>query len=170
MLKEFEQLDSDNKVLFLLSLTDLIINNLSESEGFEVAKSSIKKCWDWLEKKEINAFDLYMYLENMDEIDVLSYMSLEQDSEKIKYWSCVGNALAYTIREAYEYEKEKYLPQTIESVDFDTIEDFIKNYNEIDNKPALINKLITHLSTMSDLNILDRITATKLFLEVNFKS
>ncbi|WP_419883540.1 Imm6 family immunity protein [Peribacillus sp. B-H-3] len=59
--------------------------------------------------------------------------------------NCLGNALAYTIWEAYQYEKEKYLPQTIESVDYDTVESFITNFEKVYENNSLSDNLLHFL-------------------------
>lgn len=52
--------------------------------------------------------------------------------KKLKVWICIGNALAYTIRQAYEYQGDNYFPATIEGVDTEeTFKEFDKNFNEI---------------------------------------
>lgn len=139
-MNRFNNLSEDAKVVYLLSLSNLIINKVSESEGFEVAVESLEKAWEWLKLKDLDADSLYVYLENIDETDIMTYMQLEDDKDNEKVWICIGNALAYTIWEAYQYEKEKYLPQTIESVDYQTIESFITNFEKVyENNSTQIN-------------------------------
>ncbi|RAS80497.1 hypothetical protein A4U60_15390 [Priestia endophytica] len=58
---------------------------------------------------------------------------------------CIGNALAYTIREAYQYEKESYFPQTIKCVDDETIESFIANFKKIYRDNGLAEELLDYL-------------------------
>ncbi|WP_051384790.1 Imm6 family immunity protein [Sporolactobacillus laevolacticus] len=105
-MRQFDNLSVDAKVVYLLSLSELIIDNISQSEGFEVAVESLEKAWEWVKFKNIEAYNLFLYLENMDEKDILTYMQFEDDSARERVWICIGNALAYTIWEAYQYEKE----------------------------------------------------------------
>ncbi|MGM7722852.1 Imm6 family immunity protein [Metabacillus sp. Hm71] len=144
-MRQFDNLSADAKVVYLLSLSELIIDNISQSEGYEVAVESLEKAWEWVKFKNIEAFSLYLYLENMDETDIMTYMQFEDDSTRERVWICIGNALAYTILEAYQYEKEKYLPQTIESVDYETVESFITNFNEVYESDSLADKLLRYL-------------------------
>lgn len=81
----------------------------------------------------------------MDEIDIMTYLQLEDNEVNEKVWICIANALAYTILEAYQYENEKYLPQTIESVDYDTVESFITNFREVYDNKNLPDKLLNFL-------------------------
>lgn len=144
-MNRFDNLNEDAKVVYLLSLSDLIIDKISKSEGFEVAVESLEKAWEWLKSKNIDAYSLYLYLENMDETDIMTYMQLEDEKDKEKVWICIGNALAYTIWKAYQYEKEKYLPQTIESVDYETVESFITNFEKVYEDNSLSDKLLHFL-------------------------
>jgi len=162
--QKFNDLSSDSKVLFLLSSTNLIINNLSKSQGFDTALESIKNCWEWLNTKKICADDLYAYLENLDETGVLSFMSIEENPDKLKYWNCVGNAIAYTVHEAYNFENQYAVPQTIENVDYDSVDEFISNFN---NCGSMLNvsELMEYLSSIDDLDISCKIHKTYIFLK-----
>lgn len=144
-MKKFYNLSVDAKIVYLLSLSDLIVDNISSSDGYKVAVESLEKCWEWVRFKNIKAYNLYHYLENMDEIDVMTYMQFEDNINKERVWICIANALAYTIWEAYQYEKEEYLPQTIESVDYETIESFISNFNQVYANSSVANKLLNYL-------------------------
>lgn len=170
-MNRFDNLSTDAKVAYLLSLSDLIIDEISHSEGFEVAREALEKSLEWLKFKNIEAYNLYLYLENMDEIDVLTYMEFEEDSSKEKVWICVGNALAYTIWAAYQYEKEKYLPQTIESVDYETIESFIVNFKEVYDDSGLTDKLLDYLKKNYPNNINKKINidSIKSFIKSNIE-
>ena len=84
-MNRFNNLSEDAKVVYLLSLSDLIIDKISKSEGFEVAVESLEKAWEWLKFKNIDASNLYLYLENMDETDIMTYMQLDNDEDNEKY-------------------------------------------------------------------------------------
>lgn len=143
-MNQFHNLSMDAKIVYLLSLSELIIGKISTSEGYEVAVEAIAKCWEWVKDKNIQPFNLYLYLENMDEIDVMTYMQIEKDGYKEKVWICLANALAYTIWEAYQYENEKFLPQTIESVDHETVENFVTTFNEVYSIDSFSGKLFQY--------------------------
>ncbi len=144
-MNRFNNLSEDAKIVYLLSLSDLIIDKISKSEGFEVAVEPLEKAWEWLKLKDVDASSLYLYLENMDETDIMTYTQLDNDRDNEKVWICIGNALAYTIWEAYQYEKDKYLPQTIESVDYETVESFITNFEKVYENNSLSHKLLHFL-------------------------
>lgn len=132
MLNNFNKISSDAKVAYFLGLSEIIIPKLLDSENYLAVRTSLNKCWEWLEYKKLEADDLYWYLENMDDTGIITLMQSEEDEEKLKVWICIGDAVAYTIRQAYEYQGDEYLPSTIEGVDIEeTYEEFDKNFNEI---------------------------------------
>lgn len=159
-MNQFNNLSVDAKVVYLLSLCELIIDKISKSEGYEVAVEALEKCWDWVKFKNIEAYNLYLYLENMDETDVMTYMQFEKDSDREKVWICLANALAYTIWEAYRYEKEKFLPQTIESVDYETVQNFLGNFNQIYKTESLADELLYYFE-------MDYTTGTDKQIDIN---
>lgn len=128
----FYQISSEAKVAYFLGLSELIIQKLLDSKHYKVIRTSIDKCWQWLESKEIDADDLFWYLENIDDTGIITLMQSEKDDKKLKVWICIGNALAYTIRLAYEHQGDQYLPATIEGVnEEETFNEFENNFNEI---------------------------------------
>jgi len=130
-MNKFELLNVNAKVSLLLSLTELIIEDISESNGYKFAIESRDKCWEWLKYKNILADDLYSYLENLEEQSLMDFLMLENDPYQEKIWICIANAFAYTTWEAYQFEKTKYIPQTIECVDYETIQQFIDNFKDV---------------------------------------
>lgn len=144
-MKQLNNVSTEAKIGYLLSLSDLIIEHISNSEGYEIAVEAMEKCWQWVRFKNLRADELYYYLENMDETDVMTYMQLEENVKNESVWICIANALAYTIWEAYQYEKEKYLPETIECVDDETIESFITNFKQVSSNHRIADKLLYYL-------------------------
>jgi len=131
VVKKFELLNTNAKITLLLSLTELIINDISDSKGNRFASKAIEKCWNWLKYKSISAEELYYYLENLDEESLIDFLMMENNPQKEKVWICIANAFAYTTWEAYQFEEAKYLPQTIECVDFETIQQFFDCFREV---------------------------------------
>lgn len=146
-MKELNHLSVDAKIAYLLSLSDLVRVHISNSDGYEVAVEALEKCWDWVRFRNIKADKLYYYLENMDEVDVMTYMQIEDNPVNESVWICIANALAYTIWEAYQYEKAEYLPQTIECVDDETLESFLLNFEQVYEKSNIANELLHYLKT-----------------------
>lgn len=67
----FDSLIEDAKVVYLLALCDLIVDRISCSVGYEVVVEALEKCWEWIQSKNVDADQLYFYLENVDEKDIM---------------------------------------------------------------------------------------------------
>ena len=64
------------KSVYLLILCDLVVDRLSDSEGYEIVIEALGKCQEWVQIKNIEADQLYFYLENIDENDIMTYMQM----------------------------------------------------------------------------------------------
>ncbi|RAS80058.1 hypothetical protein A4U60_15385 [Priestia endophytica] len=84
-MNQFNSLSVDARVVYLLSLSELIISNISQSAGYKIAVESLEEAWKWIKFKNIEAHRLYLYLENIDEQDIMTHMQLEDDGDKEKY-------------------------------------------------------------------------------------
>ena len=80
--------------------------------------------------RESNPDLLYSRLENIDEEDILTYFELDKDTNPV-VWGCIANFLALVSYYSYKVTGEKYLPETIESVDEETLKDYFINYKEL---------------------------------------
>lgn len=127
----FDSLIEDAKAVYLLVLCDLIVDRISSSIGYDVAVEALEKCWEWIQSKNVDADQLYLYLENLDEKDVMTYMQLGKSKNNEAVWICIANTLAYIIRAAYQYAEETYMPETIECVNFECYSVTIENMNRI---------------------------------------
>lgn len=56
-------------------------------------------------------------------------------------WSCIANFLALVSYYSYEATGEKYFPETIESVDEETLEDYFGDYKKLINSYKELSKL-----------------------------
>ena len=74
----------------------------------------------------------------------IAHQSLDQDSKTDPLvWSCIANYFALVCHYSYLSSGEIYLPQTIESVDEETLEAYISSYQQLlaDNN-QLVQKLL----------------------------
>ena len=83
---------------------------------------------------------LYSRLENMDEEAILTYFELDKETNPA-IWSCIANFLALVSYYSYEATGEKYFPETIESVDEETLEDYFGDYKKLINSYKELSKL-----------------------------
>ncbi|MBC2118059.1 Imm6 family immunity protein [Listeria booriae] len=131
LLTYFGEINPNGQVALLLALSEKVSSKISNSKNFSIAREGLDACWKWLEEKEPVADDLYWYLENLDDTGILTVMQTEEDEVKLKAWICIADAVAFTIKEAYDFQGDKYLPATIEAVDIDTVEEFDTNFDDI---------------------------------------
>ena len=73
---------------------------------------------------------LYSRLENVNEKDILTFMELDKETNPL-VWSCIANYFVLVCYHSYQHSGEKYIPQTIESVDEDTIEAYVLSYQQL---------------------------------------
>lgn len=118
--------------LYLLQkLTFNLVDLISPLEYKEFVLDSLKLANQSLEQDSKICPDLlYSRLENVDEKDILTFMELDKETNSL-VWSCIANYFALICYHSYQQSGEKYLPQTIESVDEETIEAYVSSYQQL---------------------------------------
>ena len=126
-----------NLLHFMQKLTDPLeryINKEYVHKTLELTSKSIDRI------SESDPDLLYSRLENMDEEDILTYFELDKEINPA-IWSCIANFLALVSYYSYEATGEKYFPETIESVDEETLEDYFGDYKKLINSYKELSKL-----------------------------
>lgn len=133
-------------LLYLLQeLTFNLVDLISHKEYKDFVRDSLKLADQSLDQDSKICPDfLYSRLENVDEKDILTFMELDKETNPL-VWSCIANYFALICYYSYHQSGEKYLPQTIESVDEGTIEAYVSSYQQLiaDN-----NQLVQQLSAL----------------------
>ena len=133
-------------LLYLLQeLTFNLVDLISHKEYKDFVRDSLKLADQSLDQDSKICPDfLYSRLENVDEKDILTFMELDKETNPL-VWSCIANYFALICYYSYHQSGEKYLPQTIESVDEGTIEAYVSSYQQLlaDN-----NKLLDQISEL----------------------
>lgn len=136
----------NGSLLYLLQeLTFNLIDFISPLEYKEFVLDSLKLANQSLDQDSKICPDfLYSRLENVDEKDILTFMELDKETDSL-VWSCIANYFALICYHLYQQSGEKYLPQTIESVDEETLEAYVSSYQQLiaDN-----NQLVQQLSAL----------------------
>lgn len=139
--------------LYLLQeLTFNLVDLISPLEYKEFVLDSLKLANQSLEQDSKICPDLlYSRLENVDERDILTFMELDKETNPL-VWNCIANYFALISYHSYQQSGEKYLPQTIESVDEETLEAYVLSYQQLlaENK-----KLADQLSALDLETILN---------------
>lgn len=136
---------NDSLLYFLQDLTFNLVGLISHKEYKDFALDSLKLADQSLDQDSKICPDLlYSRLENVDEKDILTFMELDKETNPL-VWSCIANYLALICYYSYQQSGEKYLPQTIESVDEETIEAYVSSYQQL---LAENNKLLDQIPAL----------------------
>ena len=120
-----------NLLQFFQKLTYNLVDYISDKDYKEFVRESLKLSSQALANNSVISPDiLYGRLENLDEYDILTFMELDKETNPL-VWSCIANCFALICYHLYQQSGEKYLPQIIESVDEETIEAYVSNYQQL---------------------------------------
>lgn len=120
-----------NLLDFLQKLTYNLVDYISDKDYKEFVRESLKLSSQALDNNSVISPDfLYGRLENLDEYDILTFMELDNETNPL-VWSCIANYFVLVCYHSYQHSGEKYLPQTIESVDEETIEAYVSSYLQL---------------------------------------
>ena len=136
---------NDSLLYLLQELTFNLVDLISHIEYKDFVMDSLKLANQSLDQDNKICPDLlYSRLENVDEKDILTFMELDKETNPL-VWSCIANYFVLVCNHSYQHSGEKYLPQTIESVDEETIEAYVLSYQQLLGKN---NHLVDQLSTL----------------------
>ena len=136
---------NDSLLYLLQELTFNLVDLISHIEYKDFVLDSLMLASEELDKDSSICSDLlYSRFENVDEKDILTYMELDKETNPL-VWSCIANYFVLVCNHSYQHSGEKYLPQTIESVDEETIEAYVLSYQQLLGKN---NHLVDQLSTL----------------------
>lgn len=122
---------NDSLLYLLQELTFNLVDLISHIEYKDFVLDSLKLANQSLDQDSKNCPDiLYSRLENVDEKDILTFMKLDKETDPL-VWSCIANYFVLVCYHSYQHSGEKYIPQTIESVDEDTIEAYVSSYQQL---------------------------------------
>ena len=120
-----------NVLDFLQKLTYNLVDYISDKDYKEFVRESLKLSSQALDNNSVISPDfLYGRLENLDEYDILTFMELDNETNPL-VWSCIANYFVLVCYHLYQQSGEKYLPQTIESVDEETLEAYVSSYRQL---------------------------------------
>lgn len=122
---------NDSLLYLLQELTFNLVDLISHIEYKDFVLDSLKLANQSLDQDSKICPDiLYSRLENVDEKDILTFMELDNETDPL-VWSCIANYFVLVCYHSYQHSGEKYIPQTIESVDEDTIEAYVSSYQQL---------------------------------------
>lgn len=110
-------LPETTKIVAFLLIAEQAIKAISEETCLLLSKKAIEACWIWLEKKDLYGDNLFYYLSNEESNDLVEQQATTKNRKDMDLLNCIINAVLFTSKKAYEFEGEKYYPQSIESID-----------------------------------------------------
>ncbi len=120
-----------NLLCFMQRLTEPLKEYIKNSDYKEYVNKTLELTSESINNmRESDPDLLYSRLENIDEEDILTYFELDKDTNPA-VWGCIANFSALVSYYSYKVTGEKYLPETIESVDEETLKDYFINYKEL---------------------------------------
>ena len=137
---------NDSLLYLLQELTFNLVDLISHIEYKDFVLDSLKLANQSLDQDSKICPDiLYSRLENVDEKDILTFMELDKETNPL-VWSCIANYFVLVCYHSYQHSGEKYPPQTIESVDQETIEAYVSSYQQL---IAENNKLLDQIPALN---------------------
>ncbi|WP_167629697.1 Imm6 family immunity protein [Listeria valentina] len=133
MFQDWKKLQTEAKAVYFLGLCDTITPRLKQSKSYKYIIAALDSCWQWVIEKNVEADDLYFYLENLEDTGVLTLMQFPENEENLDVWVCVADALLFTIYCAYKYQGDEYLPETVESIDYEELFAEFQNHFKVAN-------------------------------------
>lgn len=122
---------NDSLLYLLQELTFNLVDLISHIEYKDFVLDSLKLANQSLDQDSKICPDLlYSRFENVDEKDILTFMELDKETNPL-VWSCIANYFALIYYHSYQQSGEKYFPQTIESVDKETLEAYVSSYQQL---------------------------------------
>ncbi|WP_413365229.1 Imm6 family immunity protein [Lysinibacillus sp. 3P01SB] len=141
----FNNFPDDNKVLFLLGLSEKVLSVFSQTEDRSAAQYVIEQCWEWLEEKDNRGGTLYDLLDN-EENGITIIQEMAADEVEATAWNCIIDAAAYTSRKAFDREGAMYYPEPIALVDDTLVNHFIECFKRIIvDAPLYIQQIVSML-------------------------
>jgi len=127
-----KNVNADARAAYVLTLSEKIMGKIENYEWFHPVRETMDLCWEWVEEKKHSGDDLYLRVDNEDG-DGIAYFDEDINNSQDKLvWLCVLDAMYYSILQAYQYEREEYVPQAIEMVDDQTIDEFMEKIIQVE--------------------------------------
>jgi len=133
-----KNVNADARAVYVLTLMEKVLDKIEKYEWYHMVREAIDMCWEWVEEKKHSGDDLYETVDNEDEdgliyIEGVAYVGDNAYGPQAELvWSCAVDAVLYTARQAYQYEKTDYLPQMLEMVSDQSIDEFMEKIAKVD--------------------------------------
>ncbi|MDF2521143.1 MAG: hypothetical protein K0R84_1771 [Clostridia bacterium] len=128
MIEFIKSISIEARAALYLSIAEKTFNLVDISdERYKYGREALDKCWDWVEKGSVKADSLYELIDNAECTGISEFGMEEEEYQREAMWYTLVDAVAYTSWQAFNRENYRYLPQAIEGIDEEEINDFINN-------------------------------------------
>lgn len=123
-----DNLQKEVRVGLVLTVAEIVFSVISKGdERYPNGREALDKCWLWVESHAVTGDELYELIDNADFTGISEFAEEEEDLRIARIWALLVDAVAYTSWEAYKNENVKYLPQSLESINTDSIIIFLNS-------------------------------------------
>ena len=137
-----------NKVVLLAYIGEIIVNKINKkAEKYIRVREAMNFCWKWIEDQSAEIWDIYDFLDNEDEDDLVNYYLTVSENEKKEYGVILGvvSFISYNIM----IDNQEPIPQFLGGIDEEYYNQIIEEaiqLNIIDSSGNLENKIIDYCS------------------------
>ena len=137
-----------NKVVLLAYIGEMIVNNINrEDEKYIKVRETMDFCWKWIEEQSAEIWEIYDFLDNEDEDDLVNYYLTVSENEKKEYGVILGvvSFIAYNIM----IDNQEPIPQFLGGIDEEYYNQIIEEaiqLNILDSSGNFENKIIDYCS------------------------
>ncbi|MBH8602598.1 Imm6 family immunity protein [Thermoactinomyces sp. CICC 23799] len=123
----YKKVNMDARAAYYLTLSEKLLDKLTPyDDWFPTVKRTIDLCWEWVEEKRLDGYDIYMEADDEDEglfvIGIVEIDPFQGNSQAESAYWCVFDAVCYTIWLGFKFDNmENELPQPIESINDEMI-------------------------------------------------
>lgn len=124
----FIKLKREAKACVVLVISEIVFNVISKEDiRYTDGRETLDMCWSWVETNAVSGDELYELIDNADFTGISEFIEDEEDLNISKLWSLLVDAVAYISWEAYQSENVKFLPQSLEGINNESIITFVNS-------------------------------------------
>ncbi|OAA87556.1 Imm6 family immunity protein [Clostridium coskatii] len=113
------------------SLLNAYQDNVKDKDFYKEGQRVIGICKEWITNNEITADDIYEIVDSEDGYDIVEFAYWKEITKEESYmWVLLSDIVCVLCSLAYQMEHQKYVPQAIECIIEDKIEEFVIFINQ----------------------------------------
>ncbi len=123
------------KACFIMLLAEQAYKEIDKSiDGIGVARNALDSAWQWLGGANVDEDNFYTYIENVNDTGLYFYGSIlkKENIHLSNLFNVILISIMYTSSQIYKASGCKYVPQTLEEVDDEFIDQLIRYLEKTD--------------------------------------